>query len=260
MGTGALAGSGPRWFPVLRVRPARSTGSGPPSTARQGRRSVGHGESSYRTSVYGPSGTTTRFLPAAGVVHLRYLVDARRPWCGVAPLTAATIAGRLSAETAAALADAEGGPRGNLLPLPVDGEDETSATRLANVHAHQRGQPCSTCSFTASMTVANSSASNGCSSRSSVTHSPMTHSALVGSSTVTSCAVRLGPLPRANARPAQRGPPPDQSPLEDDERAENRNDSFSVDLLWAGGYASRSQAQDHGKRGRGWRQSGPPLG
>ena len=48
------------------------------------------------------------------------------------------------------------------------------ATRLANVHAHQRGQPCSTCSFTASMTVANSSASNGCSSRSSVTHSPIT--------------------------------------------------------------------------------------
>ena len=44
------------------------------------------------------------------------------------------------------------------------------ATKLANVHAHQRGQPCSTCSFTASMTVANSSASNGCSSRSSVTH------------------------------------------------------------------------------------------
>lgn len=79
----------------------------------------------YRTSVYGPSGTTTRYLPAAGVVHLRYLVDKVRPWCGVAPLRAATIAGKLSAETAAALADAEGGPRGNLLPLPVDGEDET---------------------------------------------------------------------------------------------------------------------------------------
>ena len=81
----------------------------------------------YRTSVYGPSGTTTRYLPAAGVVHMRYLTEPARPWCGVAPLRAASLAGRLSAETVAALADAESGPRGNLLPLPVDGEDPTVA-------------------------------------------------------------------------------------------------------------------------------------
>ena len=40
-----------------------------------------------------------------------------------------------------------------------------------------------------------------------------------------SCAVRLGPLPRANARPALRGPPPDQSPLEDDERHARKLDA-----------------------------------
>ena len=57
----------------------------------------------YRTSVYGPSGTTTKHLPAAAVVHVRYLTDPARQWCGVAPLRAATIAGRLSAEVAAAL-------------------------------------------------------------------------------------------------------------------------------------------------------------
>ena len=79
----------------------------------------------YRVSEYGPSSTLSRMLPAAAVVHVRYLADPVRPWCGVGPLQAATIAGRLSAETAAALADAEGGPRGSLLPLPVSGEDPT---------------------------------------------------------------------------------------------------------------------------------------
>ena len=89
----------------------------------------------YRTSVYGPSGTTTRHLPAAGVVHLRYLTDPARPWCGVAPLRAAAIAGRLSAEVAQALADEVSGPRGNLLPLPIDGEDPTVENLRADLRA-----------------------------------------------------------------------------------------------------------------------------
>ena len=88
---------------------------------------------SYRTSVYGPSGTTTQLLPAEGVIHLRYLCDPARPWAGVAPLAAATIAGRLSAETATALADEVGGPRGSLLPLPVDGEDPTMAALKTDI-------------------------------------------------------------------------------------------------------------------------------
>ena len=88
---------------------------------------------SYRTSVYGPSGTTTRHLPAAGVIHLRYLCDPARPWAGVAPLAAAKIAGRLSAETAQALADEVAGPRGSLLPLPVDGEDPTVSSLKTDI-------------------------------------------------------------------------------------------------------------------------------
>ena len=80
---------------------------------------------SYRVSECGPQGTEHRMVPAAGVVHVRYLTDAIRPWAGVGPLQAARIAGRLSAEVSNALADGESGPRGNLLPLPVDGEDES---------------------------------------------------------------------------------------------------------------------------------------
>lgn len=94
----------------------------------------------YRTSVYGPSGTTTRHLPAAGVVHCRYLTDPVRPYCGVAPLAAAHLAGKLSAETLSALADSESGPRGNLLPLPgVDGDDD-SIRELKNDLRNLRGR------------------------------------------------------------------------------------------------------------------------
>ena len=89
----------------------------------------------YRVSEYGPSSTLSRMLPAAAVLHVRYLADPVRPWAGVGPLQAATIAGRLSAETAAALADAEGGPRGSLLPLPGadDKEDESIAALKTDI-------------------------------------------------------------------------------------------------------------------------------
>ena len=84
----------------------------------------------YRLSLSGPSRYTTRAnVPAAGIVHCRYQTDPERPWRGIGPLQSAALAGKLSAETAAALGDAESGPRGQLLPLPVDGEDPT-VTRL----------------------------------------------------------------------------------------------------------------------------------
>lgn len=55
-----------------------------------------------------------------------YGVDPERPWRGIGPLQAATLAGKLSAETIGMLADEASGPRGHLLPLPqVDDEDDT---------------------------------------------------------------------------------------------------------------------------------------
>ena len=39
----------------------------------------------YDVSLSGPTGTHTRVVPAAGVVHVRYLPDNRTPWRGVAP-------------------------------------------------------------------------------------------------------------------------------------------------------------------------------
>ncbi len=80
----------------------------------------------YRVTASGPGELHTfNDLPASGVVHIAYAVDPETPWRGVGPLQVARMAGRLSAETAAALADESSGPRGSLLPLPVPGDDPT---------------------------------------------------------------------------------------------------------------------------------------
>lgn len=94
----------------------------------------------YRLSLSGPSRFTTLSpVPAEAMVHIRYQVDAERPWRGVSPLASAALAGRLSAETTMALADEVSGPRGLLLPVPVDGADPTVATLKADIRA-LRGQ------------------------------------------------------------------------------------------------------------------------
>ena len=61
------------------------------------------------------------------MIHLMYSADPERPWRGYGPLQVAQLGGRLSSETVAALADESSGPRGQLLPLPVAGDDPTVA-------------------------------------------------------------------------------------------------------------------------------------
>ena len=80
----------------------------------------------YRINLSGPSYLTTRTVSAEGVCHFQYMTDPARPWHGVGAIQAASLAGRLSAETMKALADEASGPRGHLLPIPgKDGEDAT---------------------------------------------------------------------------------------------------------------------------------------
>ena len=78
----------------------------------------------YRVVLSGPSGTLTRSLPAAAVVHGRYSTDPARPWAGVSPLAWASLTGRLHAELESALADESGGTRGHLLPVPQSPEGD----------------------------------------------------------------------------------------------------------------------------------------
>ena len=88
----------------------------------------------YRLTLGGPSALTTlETVPSQGMIHIRYQADIERPWRGVSPLASAAIAGRLSAETMQALADEVSGPRGTLLPTPVDGNDPTIATLKADI-------------------------------------------------------------------------------------------------------------------------------
>ena len=91
---------------------------------------------SYRLALGGPSRLSTLEPVAANdMIHVRYQVDPEQPWRGVAPLASAAIAGRLSAETMQALADEVSGPRGFLMPTPVDGNDPTITALKADIRA-----------------------------------------------------------------------------------------------------------------------------
>ena len=80
----------------------------------------------YRLTLAGPdSMSTVDRVQAAGVLHFRYATDPSRPFRGIAPLTSAYLAGRLSAETTKALGDELSGPVGSLLPIGADGSDPT---------------------------------------------------------------------------------------------------------------------------------------
>ena len=57
-----------------------------------------------------------------------YSCCAERPWQGRGPLQSAELAGRLSAETVAALGDGVSGPRGSVLAIPTDCKGATIGT------------------------------------------------------------------------------------------------------------------------------------
>ena len=90
----------------------------------------------YRLTCSAPSNLVTlEPVPASGMVHIRLQADPEQPWRGVSPLASAALAGRLSAETAMALADEASGPRGQLLPTPVDGGDPTIAALKSDIRS-----------------------------------------------------------------------------------------------------------------------------
>ena len=81
----------------------------------------------YRLNLAGPESQLTRDnVSADRVIHIMYASDPETPWRGQGPLQVAQLAGRLSAETSASLADISSGPRGSFLPMPgTDGKDAT---------------------------------------------------------------------------------------------------------------------------------------
>ena len=81
----------------------------------------------YRVSLQGPSLiSSAEQITSQSVLHFMYSTTASVPWRGQGPVQNAAAAGRLSIETATALADELSGPRGFVLPMPgVDGDDTT---------------------------------------------------------------------------------------------------------------------------------------
>ena len=76
----------------------------------------------YRVDLASPTGSSTRTLPADGVIHCQYSFAPDQPWLGVAPLQVASGTGRLLSEAEKALADESATPRGYVLPLPSEGD------------------------------------------------------------------------------------------------------------------------------------------
>lgn len=80
----------------------------------------------YMLTLGGPSRTFTHnHVSAASVLHFRYAQDFARPWRGNSPTDIASLAGKLSAETASALASESSGPVGSILLTPRDADSDT---------------------------------------------------------------------------------------------------------------------------------------
>ena len=85
----------------------------------------------YNLSRFGPSGNTTKLLPAASVLHFRWGVDPARPWHGISPLGWSADTARLASALERRLGQESNMPVGGLLPIPVDGGDGSKDDPLA---------------------------------------------------------------------------------------------------------------------------------
>ena len=77
-----------------------------------------------RATVYGPSSSTTRYLPRDGVIFVPWGSSPGTPYVGTGPLTWAHTTARLQSETQRSLADEAAGPLAQLLAVPQDGGDD----------------------------------------------------------------------------------------------------------------------------------------
>ena len=80
---------------------------------------------------YGPDGgTTTRTVPAAGIVHVRYSVDAvPAAWKGVGPLKRAALDADLLSAIVTRLGEESGAPVAHVIPSPPSMERQTPPRR-----------------------------------------------------------------------------------------------------------------------------------
>ena len=87
----------------------------------------------YRANLSGPSGSETRLVPSASMLHFRYGTRPERPWEGVSPGSFGATATRLLGALETRLGQEAGGPQGFLLPIPQDGGEGGDDDPLSNL-------------------------------------------------------------------------------------------------------------------------------
>ena len=93
---------------------------------------------SVRATHYGPSTSTTRYLPYSAFIFATWGSTPGQPYIGTGPLNWAHTTARLQSETERSLADEVGGPLAQLIAIPQDGGDEGAADNLALLKADIR--------------------------------------------------------------------------------------------------------------------------
>ena len=96
-------------------------------------------EWTYRVSLYGPSGSVTRTVPSAGIVHIRASVDPARPWRGISGLRRAGLSSDLLSSLETRLGEESSSPVANLVPSPADGQAASTATLRSDLKAAKGG-------------------------------------------------------------------------------------------------------------------------
>ena len=93
----------------------------------------------YRLDMSAPNGTAQMTLPYEGVIHAQYAYAPEQAWRGLSPMEIARQAGRLDAEINEALADESSMPRGGILALPQQPDDD-STSKLETTLGALRGK------------------------------------------------------------------------------------------------------------------------
>ena len=93
----------------------------------------------YRCSLHGPSGSTTRTVPSAGVIHVKYSTDPSRPHRGVGPLKRAALDADVLSAIVTRLGEESGAPSALVIPSPVDGASDSTETLRSDLKTARGG-------------------------------------------------------------------------------------------------------------------------
>ena len=86
-------------------------------------------------TAYGPSGSSTWRVPQSSVVFIGWGSPTARPYHGLSPSSWAADTARLHANTERSLADEASGPVAQIVPIPLDGGDDSDADPLTALKA-----------------------------------------------------------------------------------------------------------------------------